>query len=65
MHNILSIGKSGLKSNQFKIDSIADNIANVNTDGYKNKEVAFQELLNNDQINVGSKSCIEIGRAHV
>lgn len=58
MHNILSIGKSGLKSNQFKIDSIADNIANVNTDGYKNKEVAFQELLNNDQINVGSKSCI-------
>lgn len=58
MHNILSIGKSGLKSNQFKMDSIADNIANVDTYGYKNKEVAFQELLNNDQINVGSKSGI-------
>lgn len=37
MNNILSIGKSGLKSNQFKMDSIADNIANVSTNGYKNK----------------------------
>ncbi len=58
MNNILSIGKSGLKSNQFKMDSIADNIANVSTNGYKNKEVAFQELLNNDEINVGSKGSL-------
>ena len=58
MNNILSIGKSGLKSNQFKMDSIADNIANVDTNGYKERQVAFQELLNNDQINVGSKSGI-------
>lgn len=52
----LSIGKSGMMSNQYKMDAIADNIANVATDGYKNKEVDFKELLNNDGINVGSKA---------
>lgn len=58
MYNVLSIGKSGMKSNQFKMDAIADNISNVDTDGYKNKEVAFQELLIDDEINVGSKASV-------
>lgn len=56
MYNILSIGKSGLKSSQYKMDAVADNLANVNTNGYKSKEVSFQELLNNEDINAGSKS---------
>lgn len=74
MNNILSIGKSGMNSMQTKMDAIADDIANVNTHGYKKKEISFQELLHNDinnkevlvstnvnnaSINVGSKS--EIG----
>jgi flagellar basal-body rod protein FlgG len=56
MYKILSTGKAGMKSNQFKMDAIADNIANVSSNGYKNKDVAFQELLTNDEINVGSKA---------
>lgn len=73
MNTILNIGKTGLKSTQNKMDSVADDLANVNTNGYKKKEVSFQELLhngisdyevlkspnvNNASINAGSKSSI-------
>lgn len=73
MNTILNIGKTGLKSNQNKMDSVADDLANVNTHGYKRKEVSFQELLHNGisdnevlkssnanyaSINAGSKSGI-------
>ena len=73
MYSILNIGKTGLKSMQTKMDAVADELANVNTDGYKKKEISFQELLHNDinnkdvlvstnvnnaSINVGSKSGI-------
>lgn len=54
MFDVLSISKSGLKAMQNKIDSTADNIANINTTGYKRKEIQFQELLvnevNNNQV---------------
>lgn len=56
MFNVLNIGKSGLNSMQTKMDSIANNLANVNTNGYKNKDVSFEELLYNQDINAGSKS---------
>ena len=32
---------------QQKLDMIADNIANVNTVGYKRKEATFEDLLTN------------------
>lgn len=62
MNNILGIGRSGLNSMQNKMDAIADDLANLNSIGYKRKEVNFQELLNNTsangevRINAGSKS---------
>jgi len=71
MYNILSIGKTGLKSTQNKMDAIGSDLANVNTTGYKKNEISFQELLvneiydnevlksqnvNNANINAGSKS---------
>lgn len=74
MFNVLSIGKTGLNSMQKKVDSIADDLANVNTYGYKRKEISFRELLvneisnnevlksanvNHGAINAGSKS--EVG----
>jgi len=34
---------------QRKLDVLADNIANVNTDGYKKKNVAFEDILTNIQ----------------
>lgn len=58
MYSVLNIGKTGLKSMQTKMDAIADELANVNTNGYKRKDVNFQELLNSEafEINTGSKS---------
>ena len=72
MNIILSINKSGLNANQYKMDAISADISNVNTYGYKRKEVNFHELLNNEiyeneviqapgvngEINVGSKSSV-------
>lgn len=36
---------SGLKSQQVKLDTIANNVANLNTFGYKASRVAFSDLL--------------------
>ncbi|HEX9744077.1 MAG TPA: flagellar basal body protein, partial [bacterium] len=36
---------SGLKSQQIKLDVIANNIANLNTFGFKSSRVAFSDLL--------------------
>jgi len=35
----------GMSAQQLKIDTIANNLANVNTTGYKKNSVAFQDLL--------------------
>lgn len=71
MNSILNIGKTGLHATQRKMDALADDIANVNTYGYKRKDISFQELLtnqihendvilsenaNNTNINMGTKS---------
>ena len=38
-------GVSGLKTHQTKMDVIGNNIANVNTPGYKRQDVAFEDSL--------------------
>src|SRR5438128_10372272 len=38
-------GVSGLRSHQTMMDVIGNNIANVNTVGYKSSSVVFQDLL--------------------
>ncbi|WP_418790237.1 flagellar hook protein FlgE [Phosphitispora sp. TUW77] len=38
-------GVSGLKNHQFRMDVIGNNIANVNTIGYKRARVSFQDML--------------------
>lgn len=47
MFNVLRIGSSGMKAEQKSMDNIADQIANVSTDGYKKKRIDFNELLMN------------------
>jgi flagellar hook protein FlgE len=42
----LDSGVSGLRNHQLKIDVIGNNIANVNTVGFKSQRVEFQNLLN-------------------
>ncbi len=39
-------GVSGLKAHQVKLDVIGNNIANVNTTGFKSSRVTFKEMLN-------------------
>lgn len=62
--DVLGINKSGLKSIQNKMNAISDDLANVNTMGYKRKDVSFQELVHNTiegidlSINAGSKSSL-------
>ena len=36
---------TGMRAQQTKIDVVANNIANVNTNGYKKKDVNFQDLV--------------------
>lgn len=39
-------GVSGLRAHQVKMDNIANNISNVNTDGFKKTRVNFTEMMN-------------------
>lgn len=45
MMNALTTAVSGMKSSQTGLDVIANNIANVNTPGYKAQTVTFSDLL--------------------
>ncbi len=46
-YNVLNIGSTGLNAMQNNLDLVANNIANVNTYGYKKKDGSFGELLLN------------------
>ncbi len=45
MLNIISNSKSSMSAQQKKLDIISNNIANVNTSGYKKNNVEFQDLF--------------------
>lgn len=45
----MNISKTAMKAFQIGMDNIANNIANVDTNSYKSKNVNFQELLVNTQ----------------
>src|SRR5882672_4054345 len=45
MLNSLYIGATGLHAQQMYVDTIANNLANVNTPGYKKSRVDFQDLM--------------------
>ncbi|NGP87396.1 flagellar basal-body rod protein FlgF [Fodinibius halophilus] len=49
----LNAGVSGLKGFQTKMDTIGNNIANVDTTGFKSSNVTFSELMNE---NIGGSS---------
>lgn len=42
-----NISKSALQAHQHKLNHVSHNIANVNTTGYKHKDVQFTELMHN------------------
>ena len=43
IYDILNIGKSGMMAQQAAVQVTANNIANVNTEGYSRQEVIFEE----------------------
>lgn len=45
---------TGMKANQLYIDNISNNLANVNTTGFKKSKLEFQELLYQTMIEPGS-----------
>ncbi len=53
MINSLRAGVSGLRTHQVQMDVIGNNIANVNTSGFKRSRVAFHEVLAQLQLGVG------------
>jgi flagellar basal-body rod protein FlgG len=45
MFEALSIGATGMQAQQAHVDAIANNLANVNTPGFKKARVSFSELV--------------------
>ena len=48
---------TGMKAHQFLLDVISNNLANVNTTGYKRVQVNFQDLLYDKYVAPGSEVC--------
>jgi flagellar hook protein FlgE len=69
MMRSLFAGVSGMRSNQMMMDVVGDNIANVNTSGYKASRVVFQDTLSQllsggsagDGATVGSTNPAQVG----
>jgi flagellar basal-body rod protein FlgG len=45
MFDALSIGATGMQAQQAQVDAIANNLANVNTTGFKRSRVTFSDLV--------------------
>ncbi|MGR3301209.1 MAG: flagellar basal-body rod protein FlgG [Candidatus Scalindua sp.] len=56
MIKALYTSATGMKAHQFLLDVIANNLANVNTTGYKRVQVSFQDLLYDKFVPAGSES---------
>src|SRR3546814_14271550 len=52
----LSIATTGMAAQQLNVEVISNNIANMNTTGYKRQRAEFQDLLYQDQRRVGPNS---------
>lgn len=56
MIKALYTSATGMKAHQFLLDVISNNLANVNTTGYKRVQVNFQDLLYDKFVPAGSES---------
>jgi flagellar basal-body rod protein FlgG len=50
----LDIASTGMQAQQTNVEVISNNIANMNTTGYKRQRVEFQDLLYQNLRRVGS-----------
>jgi flagellar basal-body rod protein FlgG len=56
MLRALYTAASGMEAQQLNIDTIAHNLANVNTSGFKQRRIQFQDLLYQDIRNAGTSN---------
>ena len=56
MMRSLSIGATGMLAQQLNVETISNNIANMNTTAYKRQRAEFQDLLYQSQRRVGASS---------
>jgi len=54
MNRSLWIAKSGMEGQQFKLDTISNNLANVGTNGFKRGGVVFEDLMYDSLRQVGA-----------
>ncbi len=59
MSRSLFIAATGMQAQQLKIDVIANNLANVNTDGFKRSRAEFQDLMYQTMKSAGSQNGAE------
>lgn len=57
----LNISKGGIKAHQKAMSNIANNIANVNSEGYKTKATHFTSLLNNESVTENGNFTVNAG----
>ena len=72
MTGAMYAGIAGLKTHMQNLNVIGNNIANINTDGYKAGRSVFQTALytqvrggSDGSSTVGARNPAQIGRAHV
>lgn len=53
MYRILQTGRTGLEALQKKMDTISNNMANVQTHGYKGMKIQFEDLVYDEVANKG------------
>ncbi|MCE1252996.1 MAG: flagellar hook-basal body complex protein [Anaerolineae bacterium] len=51
---LFSVSQSGMRLNMLDMDNISNNLANINTDGYKATRLNFQEMLNQNTLEGGT-----------
>ena len=56
MENALWSAVTGMKANEMSLDSIANNLANVNTTAFKSSRVSFQDMLYSTLTSPGAES---------
>jgi len=56
MNRSLWIAKSGMEGQQFKLDTISNNLANVSTNGFKRGGVVFEDLMYDSLRSAGAAS---------
>lgn len=61
MIDSLYIGATGMNAQQLNVDTIANNLANVNTTGFKKNRVNFEDLLYRDAIKASAEEGVTTG----